>query len=235
MLTIHGKGGRFCDGRTRRSFLKVGGLALGGLSLPQILAAESNAGISSSSKKGIIMVLLPGGPSHLDMYDPKPDAPAEIRGAFNPIRTKVPGIEICELLPRTAAIMDKLVVVRSLVGPRNDHNIHWCVTGWESHKAQIASPEISGYPPGGWPSIGSALSRLMGSGNPRTPAFIGLAPKAGHPPYGSSGMPGYLGIQHGPFRPSGPGMKDMVLNGITTERLGERESLLKSFDQMRNF
>src|SRR5215813_13990098 len=99
MLTIQGGGQRFCDGLSRREFLKIGGLALGGLSLTDILAAEARAGIRSSHK-AIIMVFLPGGPPHQDMFDLKMDAPAEIRGEFKPIKTKVPGIEICELMPR---------------------------------------------------------------------------------------------------------------------------------------
>src|SRR3954463_4569598 len=100
MLTIFGpKTGRFCDGVSRRDFLKIGGLAMGGLSLPQILRAEAEAGIRSSHK-AVIMVFLSGGPPHQDMVDLKPDAPAEFRGEFDPIRTKVPGIDICEHLPR---------------------------------------------------------------------------------------------------------------------------------------
>ena len=79
------------------------------------------------------MVLLPGGPTHLDTFDLKPDAPAEIRGEFRPIATNVPGIDICELMPRLARMADKLTIIRSLVGFRDDHNTHWCSTGWESH------------------------------------------------------------------------------------------------------
>jgi hypothetical protein len=129
MLTISGSGARFCDGLTRRNFLR-----LGGMSLPQVLWAEAGVGARSAqprvSHKGIIMVLLPGGgPPHLDMYDLKPEAPAEIRGEFKPIRTNVPGIEICELLQRMAAMMDRLVPIRSLYGARDEHTIHRCVTG----------------------------------------------------------------------------------------------------------
>ena len=86
---------------SRRGCLQVGGLTLGGLALPEILRAEAVVGARPTAK-GVIMVLLPGGPSHLDTFDLKPDAPAEIRGEFRPIATNVPGIEICELLPRLA-------------------------------------------------------------------------------------------------------------------------------------
>ena len=99
MLTILGQKSRFCDGISRRNFLKIGGLGLGGLSLPQLLRAETQSGIRKSHK-AVIMIFLPGGPSHQDMFDLKMDAPAEIRGPFKPIRTSVPGIQISEHLPR---------------------------------------------------------------------------------------------------------------------------------------
>src|SRR5213078_2822774 len=116
MLTLLGSRHRFCDGIARRDFLTMGGLAMGGLSLPQILRAEAQAG--KKSHKAIIMVFLAGGPPHQDMVDLKPDAPAEIRGEFRPIRTNVPGIDICELMPRLAGIADKYTVIRSLIGFR---------------------------------------------------------------------------------------------------------------------
>src|SRR5215212_4881044 len=103
MLTIGGSPrGRFCDGVSRRDFLKIGGLALGGLALPGILKAEAARGVGSSNK-AVIMVYLAGGPPHQDMFDLKMDAPAEIRGEYRPIATNVPGLEICEHMPRLAA------------------------------------------------------------------------------------------------------------------------------------
>ena len=121
MLTIRGgREGRFCDGLSRRDFLKIGGLALGGPSLTELLAAEARAGIRSSHK-AIIMIYLAGGPSHQDMFDLKPDAPADIRGEFKPIKTNVPGIQICEHMPKLAAMMDKFAIIRSLVGARDEH------------------------------------------------------------------------------------------------------------------
>ena len=121
MLTIPGIEPRYCDGITRRSCLQIGGLAMGGLSLPQILRAEAESK-SDRPIKGVIMVILPGGPTHLDMYDLKPEAPPEIRGEFSPIATNVAGMEVCELLPGLAGIADKLSLVRSLHGFQNDHN-----------------------------------------------------------------------------------------------------------------
>ena len=102
MATISGANSASDIRISRRGCLRVGGLALGGLALPEILRAEAAAGARPTAK-GVIMVVLPGGPSHLDMYDLKPDAPAEVRGEFRPIASRVPGIEICELLPQTGS------------------------------------------------------------------------------------------------------------------------------------
>lgn len=223
MLTIQGeRSGKFCDGISRRGFLKVGALGLGGLSLPQLLAAEAKTGIGKSHK-AIIMIFLPGGPPHQDMFDLKPDAPAEIRGEFSPIKTNVPGIEICELFPRMAKMMDKFSLIRSIVGATGDHYAVQCLTG-RSHVNQ---------PPGGWPCIGSVLSKLQGTVTPAMPPTIGLAPPMGHKPWADNGSPGFLGVGHAPFKPQGNGKEDLVLNGVTLDRLADRRALLKAFDQFR--
>ena len=125
MLTIIGQERRFCDGVSRRNFLRLGGLALGGLTLADLLRADSQAG-NRSSCKSVIMVFLVGGASHIDLFDMKPDAPADIRGEYRPIATKVPGIQVCEHLPQIARIMDKLVLLRSLVGGTEEHEGHVC-------------------------------------------------------------------------------------------------------------
>src|SRR5438067_10080252 len=113
---------------SRREFLKIGGLALGGFGLTDILAAEAQAGIRSSHK-AIIMIYLPGGPPHQDMFDLKMDAPKEIRGEFRPIPTNVPGIQICEHLPRLAKMMDRFAVLRSIADAVDDHSDFRCLTG----------------------------------------------------------------------------------------------------------
>jgi hypothetical protein len=123
MLNIPGPQSREGGGMSRRAWLRIGGLALGGLALPDLLRAEATTG-KRQPAKGVIMVLLPGGPTHLDTFDLKPDAPAEIRGEFRPIATNVPGVSICELMPRLARLADKLTIIRSLVGFRDDHNTH---------------------------------------------------------------------------------------------------------------
>lgn len=221
MLTIYGQRARFCDGVSRRNFLKIGALGLGGLSLPQLLRAESQSGIRKSHK-AIIMIYLPGGPPHQDTFDLKLDAPSEIRGEFKPISTNVPGIQICEHLPRIARIMDKLVPIRSISDAVDDHSNFMCFTG-RSKRNQ---------PPGGWPAYGSVVSRLLGAADPAVPSFIGLEPRMQHRPYNDAG-PGFLGIGHRSFSPEGSGKPDMVLNGVTLDRLADRRALLASFDRFR--
>ncbi len=225
MLTIPGpKHGGFCDKLTRRTFLRVGSLAMGGLSLPQILRAERAAGSAAkSSHKAVIMIFLSGGPPHQDMVDLKPDAPAEIRGEFQPIKTNVPSIQICELMPRTAAMMDKLAIIRSIVGSDGRHASFMCTTG----------RPFANQPPGGWPSLGSSVSRLQGSTQRSMPPFVSLAPPMKTSTWADPGQAGFLGLAHAPFQPMADGKADMVLNGITPERLGDRRALLASFDRFR--
>src|SRR5262245_50810727 len=110
-------GGRYgtCDGVSRRSFLRVGALGLAGLTLPDVLRIRAEAGKSGGAKDtAVIQIFLGGGPTHLDTYDLKPDAPKEIRGEFNPIHTNVSGVDICELMPKQAQVMDKMALIRSL-------------------------------------------------------------------------------------------------------------------------
>jgi hypothetical protein len=235
MLTIPGPKSRFCDGISRRSWLQIGGLAMGGLALPEILRAEAQ---NSGRKriKGVIMVLLPGGPTHLDMYDLKPDAPLEIRGDLRPIETSVPGIEICELLPRLAGMADKLSLIRSLVGFKNDHNTHWCTTGWESHAAMPASPLVPGFPPGGWPSLGSILSKKFGprvAGVPPAVDLVSIAPDARFIMRTAPTQPGYLGSAHAGFEADAVDRRNIMLNGVSLRRLDDRRTLLSSFDRFR--
>ena len=223
MLNLFGQEHRLCDGLTRRDALKIGALGFGGLSLPQLLAAEEQAGIRKSNK-AIIMVYMCGAPPHQDMYDLKMDAPSQIRGEFKPIKTNVEGVEICEHLPRMAKVMDKLIPIRSVVGsPSGAHDSYICYTG--RPKPNEAR--------GGWPSVGSCVSSLLGPSEAAIPPFVGLAPKAGHPPYGSPGLPGFLGQRHSAFRPNGQVGKDMVLEDMDLGRLGSRRSLLESFDTFR--
>jgi hypothetical protein len=228
MLTIYNGGGRragsgYCDGVSRRNFLKIGALSLGGLGLPQLLQAEAGSGVGRSHKS-VIMIFLPGGPSHQDMFDLKADAPSEIRGEFKPIGTSVPGIQICEHLPKLAQRMDKVALIRSMVGAFDDHDAYQCLTGRPNRNL----------PPGGWPALGAMLSKLQGPVNQAIPPFVGLSPKMGEMRWARSGDGGFLGPAHAPFQPNkGGGKEDMVLNGVTLDRLADRRALLKGFDQFR--
>lgn len=222
MITIPGTSRCFCDGISRRNFLRIGALGFGGLALPDILRAEQEQRIGRS-QKSIIMIYLPGGPPHQDMFEIKTEAPSEIRGEFQPIRTNVPGIEICELLPKMASIMDKLIPVRSVIGAVDDHSNHQCFTG-RLRRTQS--------PPGGWPTFGAVISKLQGMTQPGVPPFVGLEPRMKHRPYNAA-TPGFLGIGHRSFRPEGDCRADMTLNGITLDRLRDRERLLAGLDRFR--
>lgn len=232
MLTILGRScGRFCDGLDRRSFLRIGALGLGGLALPDLLRAEAARG-SSGSHKAVINILLPGGPPHQDMVDLKPDAPKEIRGELQPIRTRVPGIDICELLPGLAGIMDRLVIIRSLADSHSQHDLYQCVTGY---------PREQRGPAGGTPAMGAWVSRLAGPVNRAVPPHMSLMYPTGEKRWGDPGEGGFLGMGHGPFRlvsgkddrTSVQSARNMTLRDLTIERLHDRDSLRKTFDVLR--
>ncbi len=228
MLTIVGKKERYCDGVSRRGFLKIGGLALGGISLPQVLKAEATSSPAGGGKglshKGVIMIYLSGGPSHQDMYDLKMQAPKEIRGEFKPIATNVPGIEICQHMPRLAKMMDKFAIIRSLYGCPDQHASDLCLSGY---------PIGGGKRQSGHPSLGSLLSKLQGPVDRAVPPFVGLTTKTRHAPYSNPGVPGFLGQAHAPIQPDGEAMANMRLNGITLDRLSDRKTLLSSVDRFR--
>src|SRR5207237_3227719 len=155
MLTLFAKRAssrRYCDGVSRRNFIKIGALGMGGLALPQLLQAEAASGIRKSHK-AVIMIYLPGGPPHQDTFDLKLDAPSEIRGEFKPIPTNVPGLQICEHLPRLAGTMDKFALIRSISDAVDDHSDFMCMTGRRKNKQ----------PAGGWPTFGATVSKLVGA------------------------------------------------------------------------
>ena len=226
MLTIHGRSQKYCDGVSRRGFLKIGGFSLGAfgsLGLADILQAEQQSG-NRSSHKAVINIFLAGGPPHQDMWEIKTDAPAEIRGEFKPIQTEVPGIQIGECFPRIAASMKKYVAIRSVVGCAGGHDGYQCLTGWR----RGSLPSI-----GGPPSIGSAVAKILGPIDRSVPATVGLADKTTHRPWSESGQAGFLGDAYRPFKPNGEMMADLKLNGITLDRLQDRQRLLSSFGDLR--
>jgi hypothetical protein len=207
---------QYCDGLTRRSFLGIGGLAVGGLTLPGLLKAEERAGIGSSNKS-IIMVYLSGGISHQDTFDLKPDAPDGIRGEFQPIASNLPGVDVCELLPLTAQVMDKLAVIRSVVGLRDEHSSFQNVTGYPRGFSLRA----------GRPNFGSVIAQLKGQADAATPAYVDQFPTMQHRPYNIPG-PGSLGAAYRGVRVDGEQLASMKLRYVTPELLGDRQSLLES-------
>jgi hypothetical protein len=243
MFTIFGKSYRHCDSISRRQFLAAGAMGLGGLTLADLLRAEAAAGIRSSSK-AIINIHLDGGPPHLDMIDLKPDAPAEVRGEFKPIATKVPGLQVGELMPRLASIADRFAFIRSLVGSAGAHDAFQCQSGFPS--ADLRSI-------GGRPALGSVVAKLRGSTDDPAPPFVDLM--QGRPLVRNSARPGFLGPTYNPFRPDiskmfarelEPGMKKeleargdnhtvqlTLVDGMTPGRLGDRARLRAGFDAVR--
>jgi hypothetical protein len=229
MLTIHGRHSttRSCDGVSRRGFLRIGalGVGAGALSLADLFRLEAQAGARPGSRhKSVIMVFLGGGPPHQDMWEIKTEAPSEIRGPFQPIATKVPGVQIGECFPRIAARMDKCVVLRSLVGAPDRHDAILCQSGW---------PHTSLANIGGRPSIGAALSRVLGPTDPSVPPFVGLAERTQHVPWSDHGKAGFLGLTHAAFKPDGEGLSNLKLKGASVEQLADRTRLLTSFDGLR--
>ncbi len=228
MLSLWGPSepNRYCDGLSRRSFLKIGGLGMGGLSLPGLLQAESlgRGNIPArSSHKSVIMVYLSGGLAHQDTFDLKPDAPAGIRGEFKPIATRLPGVQIGELLPKMAGTLDKVAVIRSIVGMIDEHSSFQNVTGFPMKESQRE----------GKPSFGSVIARMQGAVNPLVPPFVDLFPVMQHRPYNSPG-PGFLGHAYKAARMDGD---DLALlkppANVSADRFDVRRGLLDQFDQLR--
>lgn len=217
MLSILGRKTKLCDGITRRELLRVGGLAFAGLTLADVLRLRAGAAPNAARGKSVIMIWMRGGPSHIDSYDMKPQAPVEIRGEFKPIATNVPGIQICEHMPRQATIMDKLAVLRGIkANDLGDHTPHHILTGFPDR--------------GKRPVFGSIVSHLR----PRTdglPPYVSLMYK---PPglYDNEG-PTYVGPAHRPFVPKAEGLANLSpAKGVPLDRLRDRRQLLDQFDDL---
>ncbi|MFO0876437.1 MAG: DUF1501 domain-containing protein [Gemmataceae bacterium] len=215
----------------RRSFLRAGVLGATGLSLAGLLREEGRANsprTRGGREPSVIILWMRGGPSHIDMWDPKPDAPVEYRGEFGTMRTNVPGIVLSDMLPMSARVMDRWSIVRSLHHHDAGHSTgdQICFTGYNPGP----NPDENVYP-----SCGSVVSRQLGERNPRLPAYV-MIPKM---------VPGtnsaYLGVAHKPFEtmadPANRGpfrVPNFELPaGLSVERLGERRQMLSSFDSLR--
>jgi hypothetical protein len=226
MLTLMGQKRHYCDGISRRSFLRIGSLAMGGLSLPGLLQAEqaspSLGGHSRRGHKAVIMVYLSGGLSHHDSFDMKPHAPREIAGEFRPIATRVPGIVISEYLPRLAGMMDRLAIVRSIVGLRDEHSSFQTLTGYQMREVQRE----------GKPNVCSVMARVLGPTSPIVPAYVDLFPTMQHKPYNIPG-PGYAGPAFAGAKVEGDSLGVMRLRDLTTEQFQGRRRLLQTVDNLR--
>lgn len=229
-----------CTGLSRRTFLCAGGTGIAGLSLPELLAAEAMSSVSPS-RKSIIIIHLDGGPPQMDLIDPKPDAPAELRSPFVPISTSVPGLQLSELMPQCAKIADKLVFLRSLVGADGKHHAFQCQSGYKESVLQSI---------GGRPVLGCVVNHLLGTPQDAVPNFVDLM--QGRPLVRNSARPGFLGPSVKPFRPDisdrwsreleegmkgelarlGDGHKTelKLIRELPVERVDDRLALLKSLD-----
>ena len=167
MLTIQGRKQRFCDGMTRRDALHIGAVAMGsvGFGLSDLLRAEGEAAARASGKN-LINIFLHGGPTHMDTFDLKPEAPVEYRGESRPIATNVPGVEICELMPELAGVADNYSIIRSTRGMNNEHT----TTQGDSGSSVTAMRAM-----GGRPGVGAVMAKLWG---PAQQTSRGMAPTA---------------------------------------------------------
>jgi hypothetical protein len=232
-----GRTRRYCDGLNRRSFLQLGIAGFAGLGLPQLLRAreESAAKTGSSKNTSVILIWLDGGPSHMDLYDMKPDAPAEYRGIWKPIRTKVTGFDITEMFPKQAKVTDKFSMVRSLHHDTGDHFAggHRMLTTKDMGVSGANSQPK-------FPGIGAIVAREAGPRRQAMPAYVAV------PHAASIGLvPGYfgghmLGAQYNPFQtggdPNAATFQVQNLNlaqGLSLDKLEDRRELVRHFDTAR--
>lgn len=261
MLRILGRTKQVCSGLSRREMLQIGGAGLFGLSLPGLLSAEATqAAFRGGRAKSVMFLFLFGGPSQLETFDLKPDAPSRIRGPFRPIASRTPGLRICEHLPRTAQVSDKFCVIRTMTHPHNDHNAcHYIQTGhkWPSTAANgsdVNARETD------WPAMGSVVEYLSqhasDAARRQLPDYIYLPNRLGHlQGYDRTGQyAGWLGRAYnalatdirkrGPkdnpyFRDCNDGELDFRIKGllprtqVSLDRLNRRQSLLRQFDAAR--
>ena len=237
MLNVGRQRAQHCGGVSRRELLRAGSLAALGLSLGDVLRLEASAALRPNAPaKSLILLWLWGGPTHLDMFDLKPDAPVEYRGPYSPIATNVPGVDICEMLPQLARRADRYALIRSLHCESNDHGIAGTIglTGAQSGAISLSGQTMPGDLK---PAHGAIISKLMGF-QPTMPRFVTLGGHLhqGHRRIAGEGG-GPLGTLHDPFRldyDPDEGVKipqlDLI-DGLTPDGLSSRRDLLNAFDQ----
>jgi hypothetical protein len=222
---------------TRRSFLQAGVLGLGGLALPEWLQLRARGAVSDAKRgRSVILFWLSGGPGHMETWDPKPGAPSGFRGPFGAIRTSVPGIQVGELLPEQAPLMDKLAILRGVHHGTGDHTKgnHWMLTGYEGPAFDAADNTVQRRP-----SIGSAVAKLRAARQPGLPPYIAVPHLRG----GTDNLfhyATYLGGAANPFvvesDPNDPKYRVRNLTmpgGMTLGRLDDRRKMLATMDALR--
>src|SRR5438445_9638416 len=250
MISIPGQPGSTCDGFSRREFLRVGGAGVLGISLADILRLQARADTAPDSAKkkngwgkakSVILVFLQGGPSHIDIWDPKPDAPSNIRGEFKQIRTNVPGIWLSEVMPLLAKQMDKATLIRSVsYTPAGLFNhtaaIYQMMTGYTPDRVS-PSGQLEPPAPNDFPHAGSQITRLHPSELPMFPFVMLPRPLQESNVIGKGGTAGFLGPAFDPYyfyQDPAKAIKlaDLSLrDGISKERMERRETLLKKVEE----
>ncbi len=229
---------------SRRNFLKASLAGIAGLTVPHLLQSQAQAapGSPRPTGKSVILLWMAGGPSHIDMWDMKPDRPLENRGPFAPIATRVPGVRICEYLPKQAALLDKFTIIRSMDARHSNHEPNTVMQTANLDAEPRTNPNARDYP-----AIGSIVSKYHGPNHPSMPAYAAFMRSRSHLAFA-----GYLGRLHDPFmaqqaaalpvydlvgtdtgQVTNPSLFQLP-TGITFERIHERRSLAQSFDGIRS-
>ena len=246
MLFLPGRPVRSCDGVSRRELLRAGGLGVLGLSLPEFLQMQALAGAAAKTgqnkprAKNVVMLFLQGGPSHIDIWDPKPDAPSNIRGEFKPINTKVDGIQVSETMPLLAQQMDKITLIRSMsYTPAGLFNhtaaIYQMMTGWAPDKVS-PSGQLEPPSPRDFPHMGCQISKMLPSEGPMLPFVEMPRPLQESNVIGKGGAAGFLGKAFDPYRLYQDPNKEVKLDDltlrpeVTADRLKDRFTLLKGIN-----
>jgi uncharacterized protein (DUF1501 family) len=244
MISIPGNPGSTCDGFSRREFLRIGGIGMAGISLADILALQANAAPGEGAKKAgwgraksVIFVFLQGGPSHLDIWDPKPDAPSNIRGEFKTIKTKIPGVHLTEVMPKLAQQLDKATLIRSVsytpAGLFNHTAAHYqMMTGYTPDRVS-PSGQLEPPSPNDYPHAGCQIARIKPPTEAMLPFVILPRPTQESNVIGKGSTAGFLGAAYDPYQFYQDPNKDIKLDDLTMrkevpkERLLRRESLLQ--------
>jgi uncharacterized protein (DUF1501 family) len=212
---------RDCEGNSRRDFLKVGALGLGGLTLPTLLQARANAAAAGMPVKdtAVVWLWLGGGATHVETFDPKMTAPTEYRSVTGEVPTNIPGVSVGGTLPRIAEVADKMAFVRSFAHTNSGHGggTHFVMTGYDNRQI-----DNGGLP--SRPSLGSILSRVRGASHAVTgmPTYVRIGNI-------TAGGPAFLGTAYGPFDQDGQARRSMSMS-LPVDRLSDRKNLLASLD-----